>query len=122
METCPIEKVAVLEDGRTAVFPELMKGMWQYVYREAAGVYWEPDLGCFVSTPPREWTPQKWYQQIVSVVRSGLGLEMFVSPETKYESRGEKFDESIKIADDEVRSFIRNAEQGGAGNGAPRRA
>lgn len=122
METCPIEKVAVLEDGRTAVFPELMKGMWQYVYREAAGVYWEPDLGCFVSTPPREWTPQKWYQQIVSVVRSGLGLEMFVSPEAKYESRGEKFDESIKIADDEVRSFITNAEQGGAGNGAPRRA
>lgn len=103
METCPIEKVAVLEDGRTAVFPELKKGMWQYVYREAAGVYWESDLGCFVSTPPREWTPQKWYQQIVSVVRSGLGLEMFLTSETKYESRDERFDELIKIADDEVR-------------------
>ncbi|MHB1309538.1 MAG: hypothetical protein ACYDC1_07675 [Limisphaerales bacterium] len=93
METCSIENVAVLGDGRTAVFPKSTKGMWQYVYREAAGVYWEPDLGCFVSTPPREWTPQKWYQQIISVVRSGVGLEMLLTSETKNESKDNGFEE-----------------------------
>jgi len=110
MEICSIEKVTVLDDGRTAVFPALKKGVWQYVYREAAGVYWEPELGCFVSTPPREWAPQKWYQQIVSVVRSGVGLEMLLTPETKFESQDARFGESIKAADDEVRAFIKEAE------------
>jgi len=103
MQTCPLEKVAVLDDGRIAVFPELKKGMWQHVYREAAGVYWEPGLGCFVSTPPKEWTPQKWYQQIVAVVRSGVGLEMLLASTTNFDSKDEGFEESIRIADHDLR-------------------
>jgi hypothetical protein len=103
MDTSRILKVAVLEDGRTAVFPESKKAMYQYVYREAAGVYWDQELGCFVSTPPGEWTPQQWYQHIVAIVRTGVGLQMVLTPETKYDSKEEGFEESIKLADQELR-------------------
>jgi hypothetical protein len=82
METSRILKVAVLEDGRTAVFPESKEPMYQYVYREAAGVYWEQALGCFVWTPPGRWTPQQWYQHIVGVVKTGLGLQLVLTAET----------------------------------------
>jgi len=102
MDTSRILKVAVLEDGRTAVFPESKKAMYQYVYREAAGVYWEQELGCFVSTPPGDWTPQQWYQHIVAIVRTGVGLQMVLTPETEYESKQEGFEESIKLADREL--------------------
>lgn len=99
MDTSRILKVAVLEDGRTAVFPESRKAMYQYVYREAAGVYWEQESGCFVSTPPGDWTPQQWYQHIVTIVKTGVGLQMVLTPETEYDSKQEDFEESIKVAD-----------------------
>ena len=103
MDTSRILKVAVLEDGRTAVFPEDKKALYQYVYREAAGVYWEQGLGCVVSTHPGEWTPQQWYQHIVDIVRTGVGLQMVLTPETEYQSKEEGFGESIKLADQDLR-------------------
>jgi hypothetical protein len=99
MDTTPILKVAVLNDGRIAVFPESRKAEYQYVYREAAGVYWDQILGCFHSTSPREWTPQKWYQHIVAIVKTGVGIQMVLTPETKYESTQEGFEDAIKLAD-----------------------
>lgn len=102
METSPILKVAVLADGRTAVFPESKRADYQYVYREAAGVYWDQAMGCFVSTLPQEWSPQKWYQHIVSVVRSGVGLQMTLTRDTEYESSKDGFEASIKLADQDL--------------------
>ena len=102
MDTSRILKVAVLGDGRTAVFPESKKAMFQYVYREAAGVYWEQKSGCFVSQSPGEWTPQQWYRHIIGIVKTGVGLKMVLTPETKYESKKEGFEESIKLADQEL--------------------
>ena len=102
METSPILKVAVLPDGRTAVFPESKRADFQYVYREAAGVYWDQSMGCFVSTPPQEWSPQKWYQQILSVVRSGVGLKMILTADTEYESKDPGFEAAIKLADQDL--------------------
>jgi hypothetical protein len=115
MEICTIERISILADGRIAVFPKLKKGMWQHVYREAAGVHWENEQGYFTSTPPREWTAQDWYKQIVAVVRTGVGLEMKLSDETEYEPSEKSFIESIKVADIEVRDLIKKTEQGGAG-------
>ena len=102
MGTSPILKVAVLDDGRIAVFPESKKAMYQYVHREAAGVYWDQEKGCFISTPPGDWTPQKWYQHIVAIVKSAVGLQMILTQETEYESTLDGFKESIKLADQQV--------------------
>lgn len=103
METSLIFKVAVLDDGRVAVFPQSKRADYQYVYREAAGVNWDQAMGCFVSTPPQEWTPQKWYQHIISVVWSGIGLQMVLTADTEYESMDPRFGASIKLADQELR-------------------
>jgi hypothetical protein len=102
METSPILKVAVLTDGRTAVFPQSKRADYQYVYREAAGVYWDQAMGCFISTQPQDWSPQKWYQQIVSVVKSGTGLQMVLTADTEYESTDDGFEDSIKLADQDL--------------------
>lgn len=49
METSNIDKVCILDDGRMAVFPATKKAIFQHVYREAAGVYWDNEFGCFLS-------------------------------------------------------------------------
>ena len=61
MDQSHILKVAVLADGCLGIFPDQKKGMFQYIYREAAGVYWDADLSCFKSTQPRDWDYKQWY-------------------------------------------------------------
>ena len=99
MKTIQILKVAVLGDGCLGVFPASRTDMFQYVYREAAGVYWDDDKGCFKSTQPEEWTLDKWYQHIVAIVRSGLGIQLVLCPETDFQADDDGFTEAIKLAD-----------------------
>ena len=99
METAQILKVCILDDGRMAVFPDVRKAMFQHVYREASGVYWDNEFGCFLSTPPTNWSFKKWYQQIICAVRGGLGLQLILSSTTEYQAQADGFEEAIKLAD-----------------------
>jgi len=52
------------------------KSMYQYIYREGSGVYWDEKNHGFKSTELKEWSCSKWFSHIVSVVKSGLGVEL----------------------------------------------
>jgi len=52
------------------------KPMYQYVYREAAGVYWDENHKGFKSTSIKEWTISEWFFHITDIVKSGLGIEL----------------------------------------------
>ncbi len=106
METISILKVAKLGDGRLAIFPATPKAMYQHIYREAAGVYWDNSLGCFHSTVPRQWTSQDWYRQIISVVRSGVGIRLRLSPSTAFDGCEQNFSDDIVVADADVQKWI----------------
>ncbi len=53
--------------------------MYQYIYREAAGVYWDEKNHGFKSTALKEWSHSKWFSHIISVVKSGLDVELQLS-------------------------------------------
>jgi hypothetical protein len=106
METVQITKVAQLSDGRLGVFPEIARGIYQYVYREAAGVYWSDSLGCFHSNPPQDWSLPKWYLQILSVVRSGLGIRLRLAPSCNFDGDSESFRQDILDVDRTVQKWI----------------
>ena len=76
--------------------------MYQHIYREAAGVHWDQGIGCFKSTTLKEWNYGKWYSQILTVVASGLGIQLMMTPKTKIESNEEGFEKMIKEADMEL--------------------
>ena len=77
VDTETISRIEMLDTGELFLGLESKgKGMYQHVYREAAGVYWDPDRFGFKSTPVREWPCSRWFSHIVSVVRAGLGLEL----------------------------------------------
>ncbi|MDO9163822.1 MAG: hypothetical protein Q8N35_17965 [Methylococcaceae bacterium] len=50
--------------------------MYQHIYREAAGVYWDENRHGFKSTPMKEWSCAKWFFHIVGVVQSGSSIEL----------------------------------------------
>ncbi len=61
--------------------------IYQYVYRAAAGVYWDQENHGFKSTPmKKDWSCFQWYKQIVSVVKSELGVELVLGKNVSCES------------------------------------
>jgi hypothetical protein len=79
MDSEIINKIEVLDTGELLLGIEGQgKPLYQYVYREAAGVYWDQDRQGFKSTPMNEWSCSQWFKQIVEVVRSGLGVYLIL--------------------------------------------
>lgn len=53
--------------------------MYQYIYREAAGVYWDTDNKGFKSTPINDRTISEWFFHITGTVKSGLNIDLALS-------------------------------------------
>lgn len=75
-----IDRLEILDTG------ELLVGLsgvgnpaYRHVYRAAAGVYWDPTLVGFKSTPIRQWSASRWFSHIVSVVRSEIGVDLMLA-------------------------------------------
>ena len=80
MDTETISRIEVLDTGELLLGLEGKgKSEYQYVYREAAGVYWDPAKSGFKSTLMSEWSCSMWFSHIVSVVHSGLGLKLVLA-------------------------------------------
>lgn len=102
MEKVFIKKIAVMPDGRLAVYPESISDWYEYVYREASGVYWDKENSCFHSTIPRKWSYKRWYRQIVSVVGNGLGVRLCITNQTTYAPEDDTFRSDMAAANDDV--------------------
>ena len=104
-----ISKISATNDGRLNVHPAVTKPMFQYVYREAAGVYWNEELGCFQSSSPNNWDSwafDKWYVHIVSTVRSGLGERLKLLQTTVFDKSVAAHESAIRSADAEIQKWI----------------
>ena len=83
MEIEELSKVEILENGE--MFIVLASGgmpSYQYIYREAAEVYWDNEVKGFKAPTPRKWNHSDWFNHIVSVVASGLGITLKLSSAT----------------------------------------
>ncbi len=86
-----VNRIEVLDTGELLLGLDGMgKGMYQYIYREAAGVYWDPTLHGFKSTPMKEWSCAQWYKHIVAIARSGLEVELLLSDHVTWSNVPEK--------------------------------
>ncbi|MFN8278210.1 MAG: hypothetical protein U0T84_12065 [Chitinophagales bacterium] len=72
------------------------ESMYQYVYREAAGVYWDEKQKGFKSTELKEWTVSVWYFHIKDIVRSSLNIDLKLNEKTIWENIPETEQAKIK--------------------------
>lgn len=85
MEIEEISKIEILRNGEMFVVLESGgKEMYQYIYREAAEIYWDNEVKAFKAPAPKKWNHSDWFKQIVSVVASGLGVNLKLSNNTSW--------------------------------------
>jgi hypothetical protein len=81
----PIEEVAIDAGGTIAVTPRIPSHEhFEHIYRAAMGVRWQPTLRALVPYETKDATPDWWFRQIVSAVRSEYGQILELRPETKW--------------------------------------
>ena len=77
MVIAEISTIEILENGEMfVVLASGGKPMYQYIYREAAEVYWDNEKKGFKAPAPRKWSHSDWFKQIVTVTASGLGVSL----------------------------------------------
>jgi len=90
-----INKVRVLDSGKLLLaLKSGGKDSYQFIYREAAGVYWEKDLKGFISTKPNKWSYSEWFSHMVDVAKQ-IGIDLKLSGETDWHEVPEKEKEQI---------------------------
>lgn len=87
MEQETVNSIEVNDQGELLLLLESGGNpMYQYIYREAAGVYWDQEHGGFKSTPIKGLSCSQWFSHIVQVVKSGLSVELQLSHNAKWQS------------------------------------
>lgn len=71
---------------------------YQYIYREAAGVYWDENQKGFKSTPIREWTVSQWFLHIKDIVKTGLGVDLLFDKNVSWKNISDSEINKIKNA------------------------
>ena len=90
----------VLNENNELILKITGKGhpSYQYIYREAAGVYWDEQEKGFKSTPLREWTISKWFFHIKDIVKIGLNMNLEMDNNISWENIPTDEQEKIKDA------------------------
>ena len=92
-----INRIELLDTGELLLGLESQgKPEYQYVYREAAGVYWDQKRHGFKSTPLKEKTCSHWYKHINNAVQSELGIELKLAENVFWSNVPEQEKEAIK--------------------------
>ena len=85
MARIPVEEIRIDESGRLHLHPRLAEGSdYEFVYRAAMEVYWDPVSASLFSPVPRERSYLDWFRQIVAAVRSEYGDRLAVSGRTQW--------------------------------------
>ena len=77
-----IGEVGLDADQRMFVRPSVSD--FEYVYRAAMEVHWDKALGRLSHPQPREWTPVRWFQQIVAAVLSEYRVQLKLTEKTTW--------------------------------------
>ncbi|WP_127347363.1 hypothetical protein [Pseudidiomarina mangrovi] len=90
MDRETVNSIEVLDTGELFLGLEGRgKPMYQHVYREAAGVYWDETRSGFKSTPMKDWSYSQWYKQIVAIVRY-IGVELALADDVTWSGVSEE--------------------------------
>jgi hypothetical protein len=84
MHALEVAEISVDDDGRLLIRPWEANDAYQYVYRAAAQISWDPAIACFVCPKPREWSYTRWFRHARDAIRSELGCDFEITDRTAW--------------------------------------
>ena len=82
-----IKEVCLNEDGELFLLLEGEgKSSYQYIYREAVGIYWDSSAKAFKSTELKDWSCTKWFTHIVETLKNTMDLKLVLSPDVIWQN------------------------------------
>ena len=85
METLEISKIEILSTNELSITPATNSNeFFKFIYRAATDVIWNEKEQCFMSPIPKEWSHFDWYANIVDSVISEIGVNLVITPTTKW--------------------------------------
>lgn len=77
-----ISEVGISEEGGLYVRPS--SATFEYIWRAAMEVHWDPHRRRLFGPTPREWTYVDWFKQIVAAAADEYGTQLRLTPETAW--------------------------------------
>jgi len=84
VESENIAKVLIDDKGRLCVAPESEE--FAHIFRSAMEVHWDNQDKCLYSPNPREWSYERWFQQIIAAVRVEYGCALVLTAHTQWDN------------------------------------
>lgn len=79
------DEVAIDALGRLIVRPVLPSGEeFEFIYRAAMQVAWDPVGRCLVTPIPQEWSSARWFKQVADALRGEYHRCLVVSADTRW--------------------------------------
>jgi hypothetical protein len=74
--------VEIDDEGRLLVTPAVRT--FDFIFRSAMEVHWDPIRRCLFSPKPREWTYPMWFRQIVAAAADEYGVRLRLTEQTAW--------------------------------------
>ena len=91
LDSMGVAKVIVVDEVKMdaavgiVVRPRIAPGEgYEFIYRMASGVRWNPERRAFVVFEPKEMSAAWWFRQIVTAVQSEYGHRLELRQETRW--------------------------------------
>ena len=80
-----ITEIRIDSSGRLLIHPALDAGQtFEFIYRAAVGVNWEPESNSLVAPPPKEWSYLDWYENVLPAVASEYRDQLILTSKTRW--------------------------------------
>jgi hypothetical protein len=97
MNTEVVSGVELLHDGELLLQLESGgKPSYQYVYRAAAGVHWDPDRKAFRLSTRNDGRYVQWFKHIVKIARDEMNLDLQLAEDATWTNIPEEERDAIQ--------------------------
>lgn len=80
-----VSNIGITDEGVIVIALESGgKPSYQYVYRAAAGVYWDQDAKAFIFATKNDGRYAKWFAHILNVLDDEMGLQLRLANEVTW--------------------------------------
>ncbi|MFC1542490.1 hypothetical protein ACFL4M_01200 [Pseudomonadota bacterium] len=87
MKKAPIKEILIDKDDQFCVVPDVaVCGDFEFIWRDASGIRWEPMINALIAYEPKKWEPLKLFEQMMAAVAGEYGWQLYLNDHTEWKN------------------------------------